>query len=123
MTDQIRETLHAYARAWAEDDRDGFLRLFAEDATLEDPVGSPPVEGKQGLADFWDRVHSLGMRYEVEVVRTVCCGEEGVLVFNVTSHAPGVAMKVELVDLFAFNGAGEIQSMRAYWDQGCMSMG
>ena len=122
MTDPVNKVLMAYAQVWANDDRDGFLDLFAEGASLEDPVGSPAVVGKQALAEFWDRVHSLGMAYEVEVIRAVSCATQGALVFNVITRGPGVTMKVELVDIFEIDDAGKIASMRAFWDQSCMSM-
>jgi hypothetical protein len=45
-----------------------------------------------------------------------------VLVFNVTTRAPGVTMTVQLVDVFQVDDEGKIVSMRAFWDQDCMAM-
>lgn len=122
MSDPVRTALTAYAKVWAEDNREVFLSLFAPDATIEDPVGSPVVEGKKAIAAFWDNVHSLPLSYETEVVRIVSCGLEGVLVFNVTTRGDDMAMTVRIVDVFTLNDAGRITSMRAFWDSGCMEM-
>ncbi len=122
MSDPVKTALNAYAQVWANDDRDGFLGLFADDATIEDPVGSPLVVGKAGIAEFWDNVHSMGMEYSTEVVRAVSCGNEGVLVFNVTTRGGGMAMTVKIVDVFALGDDGKIVSMRAFWDADCMGM-
>jgi steroid delta-isomerase len=122
VSEAVKNALTAYAHAWAHDDRERFLGLFAPDAFIEDPVGSPRVEGLEAIAGFWDRVHSLGMTYETEVIRVVSCGREGVLVFNVTTRAPGVTMTVQLVDVFQVDDEGKIVSMRAFWDQDCMAM-
>lgn len=122
MSDPVRDALTKYPEVWANDDREGFLALFAEDATIEDPVGSGLVEGKAAIAEFWDNVHSMPMKYETEVVRIVSCGSEGVLVFNVTTRGEGMAMQVKIVDVFTVNDDGLISSMRAFWDSGCMTM-
>jgi steroid Delta-isomerase len=123
MSDPVRDALTTYAKAWSNDDRESFLSLFADEASIEDPVGSPKVEGKDAIAEFWDNVHSMPMTYETEVVRIVSCGNEGVLVFNVTTRGEGMTMTVKIVDVFAFNDEGKVVSMRAFWDSGCMAMG
>ena len=54
---QVEITLSAYLRCWSEDDRAGWLDLFDPEASVEDPVGSPPHQGVEAIGAFWDRVH------------------------------------------------------------------
>ena len=117
---EIKATLEAYVDCWRTDDRARVLQLFAEDATLEDPVGTPAHVGREAIGAFWDRVHAMPMKMKPEVERIVACGGEGVLVFRMDAVAPnGMGMSVSIVDLFQFNEAGEISSFKAYWDAGC----
>ena len=38
--EQINATIDRYVAAFSQGDKDGYLALFAPDATVEDPVGS-----------------------------------------------------------------------------------
>jgi hypothetical protein len=51
---QVRQVLQDYIRAWTIKDKALLLSLFAEDAVLEDPVGTPPFRGHEGIGKFWD---------------------------------------------------------------------
>ena len=44
-TEQSVETLKTYIRAWATNDKDLLLSIFADDCVLEDPVGTPAFAG------------------------------------------------------------------------------
>lgn len=114
--------LQEYMRSWASDDRDAWLALFADDASLEDPVGAPLTQGKEAIAAFWDRIHQAQMQMRCELDRIVVCGEEALMIFTVISSAGDVSMRVRIADLFTFNDQGKIATMRAFWDQRCMSM-
>ena len=115
--------LQTYLRCWAQDDRDGWLDLFAEDASIEDPVGAPVTKGKAAIAAFWDRIHQGEMALSCELDRIVVCGHEALMIFVVITRGAGVEMRVRIADLFTFDDAGKIATMRAFWDQDCMSMG
>ena len=118
----VEPTLHEYIRCWAEDDRDGWLALFAPDATLEDPVGAPVLAGAEAIAAFWDRIHQGDMDMRCELDRIVVCGDEALMIFCVVTAGAGVEMRVQIADLFTFNEQGKIATMRAFWDDQCMSM-
>ncbi len=115
--------LREYMRCWAEDDREAWLDLFAEDASIEDPVGAPLTVGKAAITAFWDRIHQGEMAMRCELDRIVVCGDEALMIFAVITSGAGVEMRVRIADLFTFDGEGKISTMRAFWDQHCMSMG
>lgn len=114
--------LQEYMRSWAADDRAAWLALFADDASLEDPVGAPLTEGKEAIAAFWDRIHQGQMQMRCDLDRIVVCGDEALMIFTVVSSAGDVSMRVRIADLFTFDSQGKIATMRAFWDQRCMSM-
>ena len=54
----IRATVEAYCAAFAAGDQDAYLALFTPDAWIEDPIGSPRVEGHEGLAGFFTQIEA-----------------------------------------------------------------
>jgi steroid delta-isomerase len=117
---EIRTALETYVDCWRTNDRERWLQLFSSDAEFIDPVGTPAHEGKDAVAAFWDRVHTMPMEMKPEVDRIVACGGEGVLVFRMKAVAAnGMGMEVSVVDLFQFNDAGEVTQLKAYWDSKC----
>lgn len=118
---QMRGAVDRYLAAWQTGNREDFLSLFAPTATIEDPVGSPVNEGKEAIAAFWDRIRALGLDYEAELHRVVCCDNECVADFTIRSTQGGMGMAVHILDHFQFNADGEISAMRAFWDDASMS--
>jgi uncharacterized protein (TIGR02246 family) len=48
----IRAINEAYVNAWLQNDKEGVLNLFEDNATLA-PSGLNPVKGKAAMAKFW----------------------------------------------------------------------
>jgi len=118
---QMRQAVERYLQAWTTKDKALFLSLFSRDATLEDPVSSPILQGHEALAEFWDRVTGLGLDMEGELHRIVCCGQECLADFTMRSTQGGRGMAVHIVDHFRFNAEGQFISMRAFWDDASMA--
>lgn len=119
---RTRRALERYVRAWAENDRDAFLDVFAEDAEWIDPVGTPPYRGREQIARFWDDAHASGATFEPTVHRIVACGDEGLLVFRMIVRDPGGGgMALEACDVMQVGEDGRIRSGKAYWDHGCVT--
>ena len=57
--DDIRALVTDYMNAMSSNDKDGYVALFAADASVEDPVGAAVVNGHAEIAQFWDDVHLL----------------------------------------------------------------
>ena len=85
--------------------------LYAEDATLEDPVGGGEVHiGRQAIAGFYKNAESVEVTTELLSFRAG--GAEAAFVFAITV---GGAMRIEPIEIMAFNAEGQITSMRAFW--------
>ena len=114
-------TLHEYMRK-AEDDRDGWAVFIRFDATLEDPVGAPVLAGAEAIAAFWDRIHQgYGHALRASTVSS-CAATKPWMILAAATAGAGVEMRVQIADLFTFNEQGKIATMRAFWDDQCMSM-
>jgi steroid delta-isomerase len=85
--------------------------LFAEDATVEDPVGGGQVHiGRQAIAGFYKPIKAAEVAAELLQIRVG--GHEAAFLFAVTVAG---SMRVEPIEVMVFNGDGQITSMKAYW--------
>jgi steroid Delta-isomerase len=118
--DQVRQTLHDYIKAWTTKDKSLLLSLFTEDATLEDPVGTPPFKGHEGIGRFWDFALSDKSRQispRLEEIRA--CGNQGILRFTMEVRLPteNKGLNLSIIEHAEFAGDGRITHLRAFWDE------
>jgi steroid delta-isomerase len=117
----IRATIERYQTTFNSGDRDGWLALFTEDAELEDPAGSSPRVGRDGLAAFWDEMHA-GRRNKDErsvrmVQRPLVCGLEAAWAFALHVRHGEQTGVVEIIDQAVFTDAAQIRRLRAFWSE------
>lgn len=85
--------------------------LYAEDATLEDPVGGGEVHiGRQAIAGFYNNIS--GAEVKTELLSFRAGGTEAAFLFAITV---GGAMRIDPIEVMTFNADGQITSMKAYW--------
>lgn len=115
--EEIRATIEAYAARMSARDKEGWLALFADDATFEDPVGSPVLVDRGQLAAFFDQTMALATELQLVIDRPITvCGDEAVMVFHVESLVGDQRYRVDIVDVFRVDDAGLITSQRAFWE-------
>ena len=103
-----------YVRCLEESELETLLDLFADDATIEDPVGTDLREGKDTLREFYT-VACEGLAKASLSGNPRLAGSEVAFPFNVTAGAPGEEIVINIVDVFRFNDEGKVVSMRAFW--------
>lgn len=115
MTDRnLRKVAQDYIRLISTHDLDELLALYAENATLEDPVGSGQIQGHEAIRAFYANAFSMGIG--AEATGEVRCTENAVAFpFQVTVQLGDNQMSIDVIDVFEFNESGKIQSMKAYW--------
>jgi len=116
--EQIRATVDAYVDAYARNDKDAFLALWAPDGVLEDPVGTPPHQGRDALGAFWDSARELADRILLEPRQVIVAGAEAAMVFQITAHVGDGGMVIQAVDVMRCDDDGRLTNVRAYWDMG-----
>lgn len=112
--DAAKAACEAYVRCLTESDLEGLLDLFAEDAAIEDPVGTDWREGKEVLRAFYNEACQGVAKAELTGNPRVA-GNEVAFPFNVTAGAPGQQVVINIIDIFKFNEDGKIATMRAFW--------
>lgn len=120
LNDQhISNVLQAYVDTVSGDDVEKILDLFADDAVVEDPVGSAPHVGKDALRAFYqatiDSVASMSLEGSVRV-------RERWGAAAMTARPKGVDLTVETLDVMEFNEQGQVTKMTAYWGDTNMVM-
>lgn len=120
--DDIRATIDQYAERMTAGNKDAWLELFADDATLEDPVGSGVKHGKEEIAAFWDFVRTLSAEMELRRTGPVrLAGIEAAFPFEVITPVGDAKYSVPIIDVMTFDDDARITSMRAFWDPADMS--
>jgi ketosteroid isomerase-like protein len=110
-------------RAVEAGDREAWLALFADDAIIEDPIGSSPLnpsgEPRRGLAAiaaFYDTVIAGGdVRFEIR--ESYAAGNEVANVGTITVTFPdGNRSIVDGVYTYRIDDAGRLLALRAFWE-------
>ncbi len=115
--DQIHATIERYVEVFSAGDREGYLSLFTDDATVEDPVGAEVVSGRDGLGGFWDGVRAMSPEIELQLTGAprLAAGEAAFPLRAITTLG-GAKMAVEIIDVMTFADDGRITGLRAFWD-------
>lgn len=112
---KMKAGLQAYVDRINTGDADGVTALFAPDATIEDPVGSPIKRGPEIAAWFHDTVAFNTRIYPAAPIRG-SHGAEAALAFDVEFTPPGERrMRIRSVDVCTFDELGRITSLRGFW--------
>lgn len=111
----MKAALQAYADRINAGDVLGVLALFAPEAVIEDPVGTPMKQGSE-LAGWFADTAAFGTRIEPVAPIRGSHGNEAALVFDVEFTPPGgERLRIRSLDVCTFNQAGQITLLRAFW--------
>ncbi|HEX4559404.1 MAG TPA: nuclear transport factor 2 family protein [Mycobacterium sp.] len=112
-TQAIRETVNRYIELVAKGGADELVELYADDATVEDPVGGEVHIGRQAIHGFYSAVDEV--QRECELVSLRVAGNEAAFQFRLTITAGEHRMVIEPIDVMVFDDRGKVSAMKAYW--------
>lgn len=95
--------------------------LYAADATVEDPVGSEPLQGHESIQAFYATFESLPKTTELVTLRT-CAGQAAFHFSIVVDLGGGASSTMAPLEVMTFNDEGLITSMRAFWAESDLVM-
>ncbi|MEB5967246.1 MULTISPECIES: steroid Delta-isomerase [Comamonas] len=114
--EHMTAVVHRYVAALNAGDLDGIVALFADDATVEDPVGTEPRRGIAAIRAFY--ADSLKLPLVVALTQEVrAVADEAAFAFTVSFEHQGRKTVIAPIDHFRFNGAGKVVSMRALFGE------
>ena len=76
--------------------------MYADDATVEDPVGGEVHIGRQAIHGFYSAVENVERECELVTLR-------------VAGNEADSRMLIEPIDVMAFGDDGKVTATKAYW--------
>lgn len=124
---KMQAAVQAYFDCFNAQDAQGIADLYSEDATVQDPYGTPAKSGKAEIVAFY----TAAVRSSSTLVQngpTRIAGNRAAFAFTV--HIGGLSqeskavdidlpmgkMEIDVIDTFEFNDDGKVTAMTAYWD-------
>ena len=111
---KMEAAVHGYVAAFEAGSPDQVAALYAQDATVEDPIGSPMHHGREAIRAFYAQSMQTGAKLKLEGPVRIS-GDYAVFPFSVNLHHEGRDMRIDVIDTFRFNEANEVIEMRAFW--------
>ena len=102
--------VNKYVEAFANSDMDLIREIYADNATVEDPVGSEVLEGIAAIEEFYTKGFQMGATLEL-TGPCRCAGSSVAFPFQVNAGGSTIS----IIDVFDFNDDGKVVAMRAYW--------
>ncbi|WP_102145160.1 SgcJ/EcaC family oxidoreductase [Mycobacterium hubeiense] len=114
VAEQITQTVNRYLELVAKGDADGVADLYADDATVEDPVGGEVHIGRTAIRGFYNAIENAKAQTEVVTLRAL--GNEAAYFWALTIDLGDAGrMRIEIISVMTFDDEGKIASMKAYW--------
>ena len=110
---EIRAAVESYVKLMTAGDADGVTALYADDASIEDPIGAPLQRGREAIRT-WYRASAGKVRLELTGPIRVA-GGEAAFPMQGTIGTPESPSYLDIIDVMKFDAAGRITSLRAFW--------
>ena len=111
--ERIREVVESYVRLVASGTADEVVALYAEGATVEDPVGSEVLTDRAAIHAFYTNLEPLDSATRLLTARIA--GGEAAFHFEIATMAGEQTYTLSPFDVMTFDDAGLITTMRAFW--------
>ena len=111
--DDYAKTVNRYLELVANGSADEVTALYAEDATIEDPIGSELRRGRSAIHEFYAAFESA--QKQTELVSLRVCGNEAAFLWSLTIKAGDSGTAIEPISVMRFDDDARITSMRAFW--------
>ena len=110
----MEAAVHEYVAAFEAGSAERVAALYAADATVEDPIGSPLHHGREAIRAFYVESMKTGAKLKLEGPIRIA-GDYAVFPFSVNLHWEGSDKRIDVIDTFRFNANNEVIEMRAFW--------
>ena len=116
LADEGEALIASYLAKHAVIDLDGVLALFQDDATVEDPVGSPIHHGIDAVRAFYAATHQRNGPMTIERVGSALHGGSEIAVHVRAALAkPGSPPAMDVIYVIRVGSLGKIASLRAWF--------
>ena len=110
----IEDTLAHYAACVTAKDIDGIVGLYADDASIEIPVGGPVHRGIAAIRAFYTN-NELAQNLEI-AGRACVAGREAAVPMRARIARDGKLFELDVIDVAAVDEQGRLTLLRAFFD-------
>jgi uncharacterized protein (TIGR02246 family) len=115
--EQIEAVVTQVFEKFAAFDAEGTAALYAPDGTIEDPVGTPPVQGTQAIIAYLETFPTIMNEIRVQSFDVTVAGQEAAIKWRLRFKTKtGNVFFVDGIGIFKINADGKVQSDREYFD-------
>ena len=118
--EQIHDVIEQYVARVAGGTTDEILELFAEGATVEDPVGTEVRTTREAIREFYAGLEDL--EQEGHIVTARIAGGQAAFLFELATKAGDQTYTLAPIDVMTFDDDAKITSMKAYWGDSDMTV-
>jgi steroid delta-isomerase len=112
---EIVSACDRYLVAVSAGDVDGVMDLYADEPTVEDPVGSPLKVGRDAVREFYQGTTGVSMK--LARIGPVCvAGNQAAFQFRIDVDLGDTTLSLASTDVMTFDEAGKVTAMVAYSD-------
>ena len=111
--EQIHDVIEQYVARVAGGTTDEILELFAEGATVEDPVGTEVRTTREAIREFYAGLEDL--EQEGHIVTARIAGGQAAFLFELATKAGDQTYTLAPIDVMTFDDDAKITSMKAFW--------
>ncbi len=115
----MKAAMQAYIDAFNSGNVAAVVALYAPEATVEDPVGSPLKRGAAEIGAFYTHSVATGAKLSLDAPIRGSHGNSAAMAFSARIGP----VTVRVIDVMTFNEAGKFTSMQAYFGPGDILQG
>jgi steroid delta-isomerase len=116
-SEQIEVVIEEVFTKLAAFDAQGVVNHFASDAVIEDPVGTPPIQGTQAITAYLQTFPTLFSQMKLYSLDIKVCGQEAAVTWRLRFKTrTGNTFFLDGIGFFKFNQQGKIQTEREFFD-------
>ena len=115
--EQIEAAVEEYFESVGAFDVQRYVNTFAPDGVLEDPVGTPPLQGTPAITGFITNIIAPFSEIKHRIQEITVCGHEAAVNWKLhLTTTTGKKITIDGMGVFNFNQDGKLQSVREFWD-------
>jgi steroid Delta-isomerase len=111
--ERILEVIHSYVDLVAHGTTDQIVALYADGATVEDPVGSEVRSTRESIREFYSGLEA--MEQEGTMLTARVAGGQAAFQFELATKAGEQTFTLSPIDVMTFDDDARITSMKAFW--------
>lgn len=115
--EQIEAIATEMFNKFAAFDAQGTANMFAADGTIEDPVGTTPIQGTQAIIAYQETFPTILDEIRIQHFDVTVAGQEAAIKWRLRFKTKtGNVFFVDGIGILKINAEGKIQSDREYFD-------